>query len=146
MYLLTTDSWADYPSAASKFDGSASKRDIYKKSELVRRTARTVFEEIGYYLIKNDLGRVVGNSFLFESNVDYISEAGWHHMGGTIMGDYDKNSVVDENLKIHGSKNLFVLGSSSFPSCGHANPTLTIMQLTFRLNEQLLKNYFKQKV
>jgi len=119
---------------------------IYKKSELVRRTARTVFEEIGYYLIKNDLGRVVGNSFLFESNVDYISEAGWHHMGGTIMGDYNKNSVVDENLKIHGSKNLFVLGSSSFPSCGHANPTLTIMQLTFRLNEHLLKNYFKQKV
>ena len=126
--------------------GNPKPKLIYKKSELVRKTARTVLEEIGYYLINNDLGRVVGKPFLFENNMNYISEAGWHHMGGTIMGDYNKNSVVDKNLKVHGSKNLFVLGSSTFPSCGHANPTLTIIQLTFRLNEYLIKNYFKQKV
>ena len=33
------------------------------------------------------------------------------------------NSVVDKNLKVHEIKNLYILGSSVFPTSGHANPT-----------------------
>ena len=36
-----------------------------EKSELVRDTARECVEEIGKYFIENDLGRVVGKSFLY---------------------------------------------------------------------------------
>ena len=60
-------------------------------------------------------------------------------MGGTRMGHNEKYSVVDSNLKIHGSKNLYVIGSSVFPTGGHANPTLSIVQLTLRLERHLAK-------
>ncbi len=119
---------------------------IYKKSELVRKTARVLLEEMGSYLIENDLGRVSGNSFLFEEGSKYISEAGYHHMGGTIMGENSLNSVLDKNLKVHGSKNFFVVGSSTFPSGGHANPTITIIQLSLRLNQHIQNNFLKFEI
>ena len=70
---------------------------------------------------------------------NFISDAGYHHIGGTRAGS-DKNlSVVDENLKVFGMENFYVLGSSVFPSGGHANPTYTIVQLSFRLSAHLKK-------
>ena len=53
------------------------------------------------------------------------------------MGENDNDSVVDKNLKVHGVENLFVCGSSIFRTAGHANPTLTIVQLSLRLAEHL---------
>ena len=114
---------------------------IYKKTNLVRKTARVMFEKIGELLIEKNLGRLIGEDFLFEENVNYISESGWHHMGGTRMGNDKKNSVVDSNLKVHGSKNLYVIGSSVFTTGGHANPTFTIIQLTLRLKNHFSKNF-----
>ena len=54
------------------------------------------------------------------------------------MGE-NKNSVVDKNLKLHGIENLYVCGSSVFPTGGHANPTLSIIQLSLRLGHHLIK-------
>jgi choline dehydrogenase-like flavoprotein len=45
--------------------------------------------------------------------------------------------VVDANLKVHGLANLYVGGSSTFATSGHANPTYTIVQLSLRLGEHL---------
>jgi len=45
--------------------------------------------------------------------------------------------VVDSNLMVHGVKNLFVCGSSVFPTGGSANPTWTIVALAVRLSEYL---------
>ena len=53
------------------------------------------------------------------------------------MGTDPKQSVVDRNLRIFGSQNIYVAGSSVFPSGGHANPTITIIQLSLRLAEHL---------
>ena len=114
---------------------------IYKKSDLVRKTARVMFEKIGEFLIEKNFGRLIGEEFLFEDNIKYVSESGWHHMGGTRMGNDEKTSVVDQNLKIHGSKNIYVIGSSVFPTGGHANPTFTIIQLTLRLKKHFSKNF-----
>ena len=47
--------------------------------------------------------------------------------------------MVDKNLKVHGVENLFVCGSSTFPSGGHANPTLSIIQFSLRLANHLAK-------
>ena len=30
-----------------------------------------------------------------------MTDAGYHHLGGTRMGDDPKNSVVDKDLKVH---------------------------------------------
>jgi choline dehydrogenase-like flavoprotein len=64
-------------------------------------------------------------------------EVGKHHMGTTRMDVAPEQGVVDENSRVHGTINLFVTGSSVFPSGGYANPTLTIVALAVRLGEHL---------
>ena len=49
-------------------------------------------------------------------------------------------SVVDKNLKVINTKNLYVLGSSVFPSGGHVSPTFTIIQLSIKLANHFAKN------
>jgi choline dehydrogenase-like flavoprotein len=64
-------------------------------------------------------------------------EGGKHHMGTTRMHVAPQHGVVDENGRVHGTSNLFVTGSSMFPSGGYANPTLTIVALAVRLGDHL---------
>jgi choline dehydrogenase-like flavoprotein len=64
-------------------------------------------------------------------------EGGKHHMGTTRMHVASQHGVVDENSRVHGTSNLFVTGSSVFPSGGYANPTLTIVALAARLGDHL---------
>jgi choline dehydrogenase-like flavoprotein len=45
--------------------------------------------------------------------------------------------VVDRNCRVHAIDNLYVIGSSVFPTSGAANPTLTIVALTLRLADHL---------
>ena len=45
--------------------------------------------------------------------------------------------VVTEDARVHGLSNLFVAGSSVFPTGGFANPTLTIVALALRLADHL---------
>lgn len=53
------------------------------------------------------------------------------HIQGTVrMGNDPTNSVVDRNMIHHKYRNLFVLGSSAFPTAAAANPTLTIAALS----------------
>jgi choline dehydrogenase-like flavoprotein len=48
-----------------------------------------------------------------------------------------RNGVVDPNCRVHGIGNLYVAGSSVFPTTGIANPTLTLIALTIRLGDHL---------
>jgi len=62
-------------------------------------------------------------------------------MGTTRMSTDPKMGVVDANCKVHGISNLFVAGSSVFPTGGIANPTLTIIALAIRLADHLKSAY-----
>lgn len=62
---------------------------------------------------------------------------GSHHMGTTRMSDNPLRGVVDRNCKVHAVDNLYVAGSSVFPTSGAANPTLTLVALTLRLADHL---------
>ena len=67
-------------------------------------------------------------------------KGGYHHMGTTRMHENPRYGVVDKNCRLHGTDNLYVAGSSVFPTCGYANPTLTIAALSVRLADYLKKS------
>jgi choline dehydrogenase-like flavoprotein len=66
-------------------------------------------------------------------------EGTWHHMGTTRMHDSPKHGVVDRNCLVHGMTNLYVAGSSVFPTAGANFPTITLAALSFRLSEHVAK-------
>ncbi|MES0214143.1 GMC oxidoreductase [Mesorhizobium sp. C280B] len=48
------------------------------------------------------------------------------------MGRDVTDSVVDRNMIHHKLRNLVVVGSSTYPSCSCANPSLTAAALSLR--------------
>lgn len=63
-----------------------------------------------------------------------------HPSGGTIISNNKYNGVVDCNLKIWGTNNIYVASSSVFPKNSFANNTLTILAFSLRLSKYLKKN------
>jgi choline dehydrogenase-like flavoprotein len=64
-----------------------------------------------------------------------------HHMGTTRMHRDPKLGVVDETCRVHGTRNLYIAGSSVFPTTGWAPPTLTIIALALRLADYLKQSW-----
>jgi choline dehydrogenase-like flavoprotein len=60
-----------------------------------------------------------------------------HFLGATRMHDNPRNGVVDADCRVHDVPNLFIAGSSVFPTGGFANPTLTVVALALRLASHL---------
>jgi len=58
-----------------------------------------------------------------------------HHIGTTRMNDSPRLGVVDASCRVHGYANLFVAGSSVFPTGAGQPPTFTIVALALRLAE-----------
>jgi choline dehydrogenase-like flavoprotein len=61
----------------------------------------------------------------------------WHHMGTTRMAADANDGVVDANCCVHGMTNLYIAGSSVFPTVGNDMPTLTVVALAHRLADHL---------
>jgi choline dehydrogenase-like flavoprotein len=53
------------------------------------------------------------------------------------MGTDERTSVTDAEGRVHGLANLWVAGSSLFPTGGWANPTLTIVALAMRTADRI---------
>ena len=68
---------------------------------------------------------------------------GAHHQGGARMGANPKESVVNKYSQSWDIPNLFVLGSSTFPSQSSFNPTLTIEALAFMSADAIVNRYRK---
>jgi len=62
-----------------------------------------------------------------------------HHMGSCRMGDNPLTSVVDRNLRVHDTNNLYLSGSEVFVTGGAMQPVLTITALAYRLGEHLVQ-------
>jgi glucose dehydrogenase len=60
-----------------------------------------------------------------------------HIMGTTIMGSDPAKSVVDKDCQAHDHPNLYILGSSVFPTSSTANPTSTVAALALRAAETI---------
>jgi choline dehydrogenase-like flavoprotein len=91
-------------------------------------------ELLGKYLVKSGIG--ILESTLPDTHILPFTDAS-HHMGTTRMGAEPRTSVVDENCQVYSVRNLFIAGSSVFPTVGYANPTPTIVALALRLADHL---------
>jgi choline dehydrogenase-like flavoprotein len=60
-----------------------------------------------------------------------------HHIGTTRMHGDPRKGVVDANCKVHDVDNLFVAGSSVFPTSSSATPTFTLIALAVRLADHI---------
>jgi choline dehydrogenase-like flavoprotein len=68
-----------------------------------------------------------------------LLEGNFHHLGATRMHTDPSFGVVDADCRVHGVRNLYVAGSSVFPTYGCSNPTLTVVALALRLADHLKK-------
>jgi choline dehydrogenase-like flavoprotein len=101
------------------------KASMARTQELVRQT----LDRHGH--------QVLGSQPKRGSRAPVTLGGGDHHMGTTRMHESPKEGVVDPDGRVHGLANLFVAGSSVFPTVGYANPTLTIVALSLRLADHL---------
>ncbi len=100
--------------------------------EDARRSTELLADEMG----RMGVGKVVGLWDRGEDRPPVVS-GGWHHMGTTRMSVDAASGVVDGDGRVHGLDNLYVAGSSVFPTSGYANPTLTLVALAVRLGRYL---------
>ncbi|MEZ5529769.1 MAG: GMC family oxidoreductase [Porticoccaceae bacterium] len=104
-----------------------------------KRTLEVATRELAGMLGKTNSGRLRITSDLEKNNPSYSISC--HHSGTTRMSKDPQNGVVDKDCKAHGIENLYIIGSSVFPSIGWANPTLTIVALSVRLAEKLKRTH-----
>jgi choline dehydrogenase-like flavoprotein len=83
------------------------------------------------------LGALIETEDVDDNGWPVSMEGGKHHMGTTRMHVEPRRGVVDPDCRVHGIANLYVAGSSVFPTSGYANPTLTIVALALRLGDHL---------
>ncbi|MFB3906471.1 MAG: FAD-dependent oxidoreductase [Acidobacteriota bacterium] len=119
-------------------------KDLYGKPIPVVRHSATSLDKRSLLEIHRVLGEELKTSGFGDLVSDLTDCEPWpinadasHHMGSTRMGSDPRTSVVDSNCLVHGVRNLYVAGSSVFPTSGYANPTYTIVALAIRLAEHL---------
>ena len=90
-----------------------------------------------------ELGRAMGATHVWRSPPG-AGAPGAHHEGGTRMGSDPKTSVVNRYGQSWDIPNLFIIGSSTYPSMSGFNPTLTIQALAY-MSADAIANRYKNK-
>lgn len=116
--------------------GSPGAKLEWRLSELDYKTMTT-----GQTLVAKEFTRLGLGSFrlaeMTPALIDASVQGHNHHAGTTKMADAARDGVVDRHCKVHGTDNLYVAGSSVFPTIGYAGPTMMLMALALRLGDHL---------
>jgi choline dehydrogenase-like flavoprotein len=102
-----------------------------------RASIRRSQELVDEALRASGLGRV--EMMLGDERPPALIEGNYHHLGATRMHASPRLGVTDPDCRVHGVRNLYVAGSSLFPTYGCSNPTLTVVALALRLADHLKK-------
>jgi len=99
---------------------------------------RQTLAELGRQLLAAKAGMI---HLTYRQRHEWMAGMDWgnHHLGTTRMSADPKRGVVDADSKVHGIANLYIAGSSVFPTYGSSNPTLNLVALTLRLADRLKK-------
>jgi len=89
-----------------------------------------------------EIGRAMGATHVWRAPLG-PGAPGAHHEGDARMGSDPKTSVVNRYGQSWDVPNLFVIGSSTFPSMSGFNPTLTIQALAYMSADAIVNRYRK---
>lgn len=111
----------------------------WKLTDLERKTFACIVDVVASEFQRLGLGYTKRSEWLSKS------DAGWtescrdilHTAGTTRMADGKERGVVDQDCRVFGVDNLFVAGSSVFPTSGHANPVFAFTSLALRLGDHI---------
>lgn len=106
-------------------------------NEADQRTVRALGFELAKALLALDVARVQLSESIIDKRKEISAFSHAHQMGTTRMAADPRYGVVDPNCQVHGVENLYLAGSSVFPTGGGINPTLTIVMLSLRLAKYL---------
>ncbi|HYG29335.1 MAG TPA: GMC family oxidoreductase [Allosphingosinicella sp.] len=117
----------------------------WRLSPLDVHSVAVLVETLRDELARLALGRVEAADWLSDPKGGWRTDplvsshpiGGYHHMGTTRMAEDPHRGVTDGRTRVHGIGNLYVAGSSLFPTSGWANPTLTIVALALRTADEV---------
>lgn len=136
--------WREFVNLSFVFEDIPDQQRFVRPSQENLEIPETVYADFSDYLEAGHkaLPELVGKiaEALPVEKIHYPSE--WskteaHILGTTRMGSDPAESVVDSGQLHHRYRNLVILGSSVFPSCSPANPTLTLSALSLRAADRL---------
>jgi hypothetical protein len=119
----------------------------WRLTELDIESVAVLAQDFGHELERLGMGRVEMAEWLLGSGRRWTTDplisshpiGGYHHIGTTRMADSPAQGVCDAEGRVHGLANLYVAGSSLFPTSGWANPTLTIIALAMRTGDTIAR-------
>ena len=91
-------------------------------------TSKALFEVMGATIPPPPLSKPLDNPVTGRMNWNTAA----HIMGTCVMGDDPKDSVVNRWGRTHDVPNLWIVGSSVFPTSATSNPTVTLAALSLR--------------
>lgn len=115
--------------------GTPLPRVDWRMGDQVRTSVLAVQRRLAEHLEASGLGHYVPRTGSFDTLGVPSSMA--HHLGTTRMSERPEDGVVDPDCRVHSVPNLYVAGSSVFPTSGYMNPTLTIVAMAERLAAHL---------
>jgi choline dehydrogenase-like flavoprotein len=109
----------------------------WKLGPLVQKTFKRTLEIVAEELHREGIADCELPPLFPDGQWPTTLEGTWHHMGTTKMHDSPQLGVVDRDCRVHGMHNLFIAGSSVFPTGGGNFPTMTLAALALRLGDHL---------
>jgi choline dehydrogenase-like flavoprotein len=111
----------------------------WRLGDLEKRTTTIIAHTLKSEFERLNLGQVHIADWLSQDDADWSENYidAYHHIGTTRMALSPRQGVVNANAQIHGISNVWIAGSSIFPTSGYANPTLTLVALALRLSDHL---------
>jgi choline dehydrogenase-like flavoprotein len=113
----------------------------WRLGELEKRTHRRAVELIRAQVESAGLGKIEWSGDPWDGEWSRRVLPTYHHMGTTRMHEDPRRGVVDTDCRVHGIDNLYVAGSSVFPSGASNMPTFTIVALASRLAEHIRREH-----
>ncbi len=106
----------------------------WQLGDLEKHTLQKNFSIIASALRNHGLDKVEdAEAVLNRPDWAHSTESTYHHMGTTRMHASPRQGVVDADCKVHDLRNLYIAGSSVFPTAGAHTPTMTLVALAVRL-------------